>query len=191
MPLPSAASWFVKDRAGLQACRRRPRAGFDLLAVDGLDASNLEAPVRAHDFEAVGLHRYDLAELSADTLRVLGRQRFSVEDLELLAVQRRPRPGRGIAAADQAIDLLPRLTPVDPRIVRTAPALVSGLRLVLLEARCPAGLDEINRLKHGLHAQREQPVEIDGPQRVVGSDRRFLLQKHVTGVEAIVGPKDR
>src|SRR5215472_8064539 len=186
-----AASWFVKDDAGLQTGRHRPRTGFELLAVEGLDASNFEAPVGAHDFEAVGFHRDDLAQLSADALRVLGWQRLGIEDLQGLAGQHRPRARCWIATTDQAIDLYPGFPPIDARIVGTTPALVSGLRFILLETWRPASLNQSDRLEHPLHTQREQPVKIDGPQRVIGADRRFLLQKHVAGVEAVVGPKDR
>ena len=43
----------------------------------------------------------DLAELAADAFRVLRGHRLRLEDLQRLAVERRPRAGRGIAAADQ------------------------------------------------------------------------------------------
>src|SRR4029079_14535252 len=108
--------------------------GFDLLAVGGLYAGDLEAPVGANHGEAVGLDRGDLADLSGDTLGVLRRQRLGVENLELLAVEGTPRAGRGIAAANEPVDLLPGLAPVDPPIVRTATALVGGLGFVLLDA---------------------------------------------------------
>ena len=53
------------------------------------------------------------------------------------------------------------------------------------------GFHEIDRFHHGVDAHRKQPVEIDGAERVVGADRRFLLHQHVAGIEAVVGPEDR
>src|SRR5262245_20554666 len=122
---------FVEDGAGLEVGGLEPFAGFDLLAVRWLDARDLEAAVGADDRKAVCLHRHDLAELAADALWGLCRERLGVEDLELLAGELGPGTGRRIAAADQAIDLLPGLAPVYPGVVRTAAALVGRLRLVL------------------------------------------------------------
>src|SRR5579871_3297056 len=117
----------------------RPFAGFDLLAAVGLHAGDLEAPIGANHGEAVRLDRDDLAELAGDPLRVLGGQRLGIEYFELLAVERGPGAGRRIAAADQAIDLLPGLAPVDLGVLRTAAAFISGRRLVLLDAWRLAG----------------------------------------------------
>ena len=91
-------------------------AGVDLLAAGGLNARDLEAAVGADDRKAVGLDRDDLADLAGDAFRVFGGQRLGVENLQRLAVERRPGAGRRIAAADQAIDLLPGLAPVDLRV---------------------------------------------------------------------------
>ena len=118
-------------------------------------------------------------------------QRLGVEYPELLAAERGPGAGRRIAAADQAIDLLPGLAPVDLGVVGAAASLVGRLRRVLLDARRLAGFDEIDQLHHGVDAHREQAVEIDGAERVGAADGRLLLQKHVTGVETVVGPEDR
>ena len=171
--------------------RLRPFAGVDLLAVGGLHAGDLEAAVGADHGEAVGFYRGDLAGLAGDALRVLRRQRLGVENLELLAVERTPGAGRRVAAADQPVDLLPRLAPIDPGVVGAAAAFVGRQRLVLLDARRLAGLHQVDRLHHGVDAHREQPVEIHGAERVGAADRRFLLQQHVAGIEAVVRPEDR
>ena len=86
-------------------------AGVELLAVGGLHARDLEAAVGANHGEAVGFDLDDLAHLAGDALGVFRRQRLGVEDLQLLAVERRPRAGRRIAAADQVVDLLARACP--------------------------------------------------------------------------------
>src|SRR5206468_1459904 len=77
----------------------------------------------------------DLAILATDALGIARRQRLYVENLQLLAVERRPRTGRRIAAAHQRVDLAPRLAPVDPGDVGGGAALVGRLRMVLLDAR--------------------------------------------------------
>src|SRR5665213_3569096 len=87
----------------------RPLAGFDLLAVGGLNASNFEAPIGAHHGEAVGFYHRNLANLAGDPLRVFRRQRLSVENFQLLAIERGPGAGCRIAAANEPVDLLPRL----------------------------------------------------------------------------------
>ena len=85
--------------------------------------------------------------LPAMPFGILRRQRLGVEDLHGLAVERRPGAGRRIAAADQAIDLLPRLAPVDLGVVGAAAAFVGRLRLVLFDARRLAGLHQVDRLR--------------------------------------------
>src|SRR4029077_8228519 len=93
---------------GLEIDRLRPLAGFDLLAVGGLHAGDFEATVGANYGEAVSVDGGDFADLAGNPLRVFRRQRLGVEDFQLLAVERGPGAGRRIAAANQAVDLLPR-----------------------------------------------------------------------------------
>src|SRR3974377_2127274 len=105
-----------------------PLAGIDLLAVGRLYARDFKTPVGARDGEAVGFHRDDLAELAGNALRILRRQRLGIEDLQRRTVEGGPGAGRGIAAADHAVALLPRLAPVDLGVARAALAFVGGLR---------------------------------------------------------------
>src|SRR5215471_14620328 len=149
-----------------EAHRLRPLAGLDLLAVGGLHPGDLEAPVGANHGEAVRLDRDDLAELAADPLGVAGGQRLGVEDFQLLAVERGPGAGRRIAAANEPVDLLPGLAPIDLGVIWPAAPLVGRLRLVLLDARRIAGLYQVDRFQHGVDAHREQPIEIDRAERV-------------------------
>ena len=111
--------------------------------------------------------------------------------LSLLAVEHGPGAGRRIAAADQPVDLLPRLAPIDLGVVGAAEAFVGRLGFVLLDARRLAGFHEIDAFQHRLDAHREQAVEIDGAERVGVGDRRFLLDQDVAGIEAVVRPEDR
>ena len=96
---------------------------------------------------------------------------------------------RRIAAADQ-VGAIPvdMGVPVDLGFLVLAPAL-SCLRLVLHDLLMPAGDDEVGRLQHGLDAEREQMVEVDGAERV-GADGDRLLQDHRTFVEAVIGTED-
>src|SRR5262249_18416144 len=113
------------------------------------------------------------------------------EPLQRLALERRPRAGRRIAAADEIVDLAPGLAPVDAGIVAPAAALISRLRGILLDARRLAGLDQVDRLQHRLDAHGKQPVEINRAERVVRADVGLLLQQQVAGIEPVVGPEDR
>src|SRR5215831_11519803 len=97
-----------ESRAGGGVGGLEPLAGVDLLAIGGLHARDLEATIGADNNETIGFERDDLAHLAGDALGVLGGDRLGVEDPELLAVDRRPGAGRGIAAADEPVDLLPR-----------------------------------------------------------------------------------
>src|ERR1700761_4378596 len=108
-----AAETLGEASLRLEICGFRPLAAFDFLAVGRLHARDLETPVGADHGEAVRFHRDDFAELAGDALRIFGRKRLGVENLEMLTVERRPRAGRGIAAADETVHLLPRLAPVD------------------------------------------------------------------------------
>ena len=89
------------------------------------------------------------------------------------------------------MDLPPRLAPVDAGIVAAAAALIGREAVVLFDARRLASLHEVDGLEHRIDAHRKQPVEIHRAERIVGADRRLLLQQHRTGIEAIVGPEDR
>src|SRR5262249_9944823 len=166
-------------------------AGVDLLAVGRLHARNFDTSVGANDRKAVRLERNDFAELAADPFRVFRRQRLGVENLYLLAVERRPGTGRRIAAADQPIDLFPGFATVDPGILGAATALIGGFGFLLFDARRFAGFDQIDRFEHGIDAHREQAIKVDGAERVGRTDWRFLLDEDVPGIEAVIRPEDR
>src|SRR4029078_5809923 len=84
-------------------------SGADLLAAFGLHAGNLEAAVGANDGDAVGFDRNHFTERGGNSLRIARGHRLRVENLELGAVQGRPGARRGIAAADQTVEMIPRL----------------------------------------------------------------------------------
>src|SRR5436305_14522872 len=100
-----------ENRAFLDAGARGPFAGADLGPV-GLHARDLEPAIGADHRDAIGIDRDDLAELARDPLWVLRGHGLGVENLDGLVAELRPGAGRGIAAADQPIDLLPRLAPI-------------------------------------------------------------------------------
>src|SRR5579864_6381272 len=60
--------WLCESGLGLEIDRLRPLAGFDLLAVGGLHARHLEAPVGADHGEAVGVDGCDFAEFAGNPL---------------------------------------------------------------------------------------------------------------------------
>src|SRR5580765_374071 len=96
-------------------CGFRPFAGVNFLAVGRLDARDLEAAVGADNGKAVRFDGGDLTELAANAFRILRWDGLGVKNSQLLAVECRPGAGRRIATADEPVDLLPRLTPVDLR----------------------------------------------------------------------------
>src|SRR6202048_4580401 len=155
-----------------------------------LPARALHPPIGADSGEAVRADLDDFARFAADPLGVLGRQRFCLEHLEVLSIDRGPGAWGGIAAADEAIDLDPRLAPVDARIVRSATTFIGGFGLVLLDAGSLPGFDEIDGFQHRIDTHWKEPVEIDAAQSVGRGDLRFLLQQHLSGIETVVGPED-
>src|SRR5215472_10728797 len=60
--------------------------GADLGAICRLDAEHADAAVRAGDREAFGIDCDHLAHLAGDSGGLFRRQRFRIEDLQLLAV---------------------------------------------------------------------------------------------------------
>ena len=91
--------------------RFRPLAGFDFLAVGGLHARDLEAPVGANEVKP-SASTATLAGLAGDPFGSFAGSGLASKIFSL-AVERRPCAGRRIAAADQPVDLLPRLAPID------------------------------------------------------------------------------
>src|SRR5262249_61866485 len=101
----------------------------------GITVQNLDAAAGAADSEAVGSDLGDLAHLAADALGIARGQRLGLEHLQRLALERRPRAGRRIAAADEIVNLPPGLAPVDAGVVAPASPLIGCLRVILLDAR--------------------------------------------------------
>ena len=109
-----------------------------LPAAVGAHARDLdEAALAVHDQRAV-VDRHDLAELLALHLgEGAGDALRRVEHEQLLAIERGPGAGCGIAAADQVVDDVDVVRPVDARFRIADDALVAGVRLVLRERRAP------------------------------------------------------
>src|SRR5579863_956244 len=185
--MASSAENRAGGEAGLPAELRRG----EFLAVLRAQGEDFDLPaLRAHQqtlLPDVG----DRADLALD-LAEGAREMFArLEHSQLLAVQERPRRRRRIAAADEVVDLVDVIVPVDLSFRVAAPTLVARLRLVLHRRLGAAADDEIRGLLERLDAHRVQAVEIDRAQRVIGPDRSLLLQEHRTLVESVARPKDR
>src|SRR5688572_3442102 len=102
-----------QSRARREVSRFHELAGADLAAVGAFHAQHIDASVGAHDGKARVADVDDFAELAADAFRSLCGKGLRVKNLQRLAVESGPRAGRGTAAANQRIDLAPRLAPVD------------------------------------------------------------------------------
>src|SRR5437764_4852812 len=76
-------------------------AGGRFRPVGRLDPQDLDAPIGADHGETVGAHIHNLTELAADAFGVARRQRLRIENLQHLAVDLGPAPGRRVASADQ------------------------------------------------------------------------------------------
>src|SRR6185437_1711568 len=113
-----------------------------------------------------------------------------IEEMEPPAIRHRPRAGRWIAAADEVVDGIDGVGPVDPRLGLAHPALVARAFARLRALLRLAGHQQIGGFEQRRHAGREDLVEIDAAQRVVGTDLDRLLQQYRPLVEAVHRAKD-
>src|SRR4026208_281582 len=130
-PVSSSLSGCSENGAGRQSHGARHLAASELLALRRARAKDLDASTLRGDLEALVGHVGDLAHLAADIREAPERMLARVVDLELLAAERRPRAGGGVAAADQVVALVHVMRPVDARLGLATPALVTGLGFVL------------------------------------------------------------
>src|SRR5882672_9123503 len=185
----SAGSAAEESADGEPVLGNELRSG-DFLAFFVLRLEDLDTPALRGDEKALRADLRYLADLAFHGAERAHEMLAAVENLDFLAVQRGPGSRRRIAAADEVVREIDVARPVDLRLGGAAPALVAGLALVLDDLAVLAGHDEVRRLDHRLDAHGKEPVEIDGPQRVVGADRRLLLQDHRTLVEPVVRAED-
>src|SRR5580658_3776048 len=156
----------------------------DLLAVIEAAAQQLDGAAGRVDGDARRRRRDDLAgAMALHRGEGAGDMLLRVEEVEPAAAERRPGAGRRVAAADQIVDGLDMMAPVDARFRFAHPAFVGRLAFVLRLLPSLARSDEIGGLEQRRHAQRKDLVEIDAAQRVVGEDLDFLLQDDGTFVE--------
>src|SRR5215467_13317491 len=126
-PDGSASERCARDDAVL----RREFGRRHLLAVFVLGLEHLDATALRGDEEALRADFGDLADLALHGAEGAHQVLAAVEDLDLLAGERGPCARGGIAAADQVVDEIDVVRPVDLRFAGAAPALVARLRLVL------------------------------------------------------------
>ena len=101
-----------------------------------------------------------------------------------------PCARRRDTAPDQVVDVVDVIVPVDPGLGIAAPALVARLRFVLDASLALPLITRSAASVMACHSHGEQPVEINAPQRIVGTDRRLLLQNHRTLVQAVARTED-
>src|SRR5258705_1878469 len=125
----------LKRRTRLQAERRArlhlPRGNElrrrHLLAVAELRLAGVDAAALSGDHETAVLRLDHLADLPLDRAESAHQLLAAVEELQLHAVQRGPRTGRRIGRADQVVDEIHVVRPVDAGFGLAEPALVAGL----------------------------------------------------------------
>src|SRR5262249_52101437 len=99
-----AGGLAAEERAGGGAGLSEEFRCGDFLAVLVLRLEDLDPPPLGSDEEALGADFGDLADFSLHGAEGAHEVLAAVEDLDFLAVERGPRAGRGIAAADQVVD---------------------------------------------------------------------------------------
>ncbi len=183
--LAFGASGFSKLSPTLTPADFGPFPGRNLLAVAAADALGEYGPAACGDRHALVVDREHFAR------RAAARDLCAVEDVDLLALDRAPGAGRRIGGADQVVDVGDGLGPIDLGNVLLEPALVGAVGEVLRVLERLAGAHEFEALDHGVDAHREQLLEVDVAQRLVGADLDRLLHQDRTLIEPFVGPEDR
>src|SRR6185503_6606140 len=92
---------------------------------------HLDVAALRGDLEALRGHVRHGADLAAHVREAPEEDLLRIEDLQRLAAGGGPGARRRVAAADQVVDVVDRLRPVDARFRGAAPALVARVRLVL------------------------------------------------------------
>src|SRR5262249_17269808 len=122
---------LAERRAGLDLARGNELRGSQLLAVAELRLAGVNASALRGDDQAAVLRLDDLADLALHRAEGARELLAAVEELQLHAVQRGPGARRRIGCADQVVNRVHVVRPVDPRFGLAEPALVGSLSLVL------------------------------------------------------------
>src|SRR5579862_2938714 len=154
----------------------RELGGRQLLAALGLQPEHLDLSALGGDTEAFGAKCRHLADRTLDRAEGAEPVLSRIEDLDLAATEGRPCAGRRVAAADQVVDVIDVVMPVDAGLGGAAPAFVGRSAFVLDRFAVAARDDQVGRLQHRCDAQREEMVEVEAADRVVGADGDLLLQ---------------
>ena len=86
--------------------------------------------------------------------------RYSSDEAKQALAEHRPGAGGRIAAADEVVDEIDMVRPVDPRFSFAHPAFIGGLAFILCGLGGASGDDEFGGLCERLDAKREDLVEI-------------------------------
>jgi hypothetical protein len=133
----------------------------------------------------------DFADLANDIGKAAKKMFARIKNLHFFSVQRGPCAGRRIGAANHVVNKINMVGPLYMRFAGTAPAFVTGFRLVLHCLSVFAGIDQVCRFQHGLDTHREQFIEVNLADGLVGTDIAGLLQDHRTFVEPLIGTEYR
>src|SRR6266404_1086690 len=153
--MTSSSRLLAEDRPGGQAERASDLSARELLALGGPRPQHLDAAALRGDLEAAVDHVGDLADLAHDVGEAAEEVLARVEELELLAVERGPRAGCGIAAPDQVVGGVDVVSPVHAGFALAAPPFVARPRLVLHRLPVLAREHQTGRLQPCFDAQGE------------------------------------
>src|ERR1044071_970291 len=106
----------AEPRARLHLARGNELGRGQLLAIAELRLAGVDAAALRGDDEAAVPHLDHLADLALHRAEGAHQLLAAVEELQLHAIQRGPGTGRRIGRADQVVDDLHMVRPVDPRL---------------------------------------------------------------------------
>src|SRR5260370_19440004 len=164
--LPLTLTLSRRERGSTLRSQYRPDAdprlvAGDLLAVAALAAQDLDEAAGAMNRHARGTDLDDLADfLAAHRAEDAGGDLSRIEDLQPLAVDRRPGARRRVAAADDVVGRVDVVGPVDARFRIAHPAFISRVRFVLRVLARLAGEHQVGGFKQpggtaGRHLRRK------------------------------------
>src|SRR6202140_3167061 len=162
-----------------------------LLAVLVAELENLDLPTPRRNEHALAFDRGHRADRALDLRKSAMDVFASVEQLQLPALERGPRGRCRVAAADQVVDQVDMVVPIDSGLGRATPSLIARLGLVLRAVGGTAADHEVCGILQSSDPHGKQAIEVQTPERFVRIDWGGPLKDDRTLIEAVARPKYR
>src|ERR1700732_1538313 len=153
------------------------------------ELENLDLSTLRRNEQALTFYRRHLADAALDLRESAMGVLASVEQLQLPALERCPRARRRVTAADQVVDQVDVVVPVNPGLGCATPSLIARLGLVLRAVGGAAADHEVRGFLQSSDPHGKQAVEVHTSERIVRVDGRVPLKDDWTFIKAVARPK--